>query len=248
MGRGSRAIAAAGLALALGAAQPCDCGAPAAADAPSIETARAFAGNVAKLARRYGLDETHLANATESTTPEIAHLATGARCRFWYGVGEVSSPFFTADHTECRTDWGWFWVATAIDRRSAPPKIGLDHYWSYLLKSGGSAEEMVREKAERLLRETPGEGSLEGPEARTWAGRDRRRIDYVIARTLTPGGAPKGTKGLRFTRYSLAVVGDWIFVQTVNAPVHYRRSVETMADDAFARLLASVADAGKVAG
>lgn len=216
---------------------------PPPADAPSVAEAAAFARRTAEEGHIW--QGNSMADATRSTTPEAIHRTTGARCRFWYGSGEITYPFYGNDHVVCITRRNLVSVETRIDRREVPAAVAgnPEHIWAYLA-APGSARDVVAALAAREARNLG--GMFEVSELRRWTGTGGKTVDYAVAHIRYPGGAPNGTPQERINRVALAVIGDWIFLLSADGPVHYAASLEPIGEDGFARLLQSIEEAGLI--
>lgn len=213
-------------------------------DAPSVAEAEAYSRHVVDQGRIW--QGNSMAAAATTTTPEARHIPTGARCRFWYQTGEITYPFLNSDHVNCSTSRGWINIQTGIDKREAPAQIAgnPNHIWSYLTAARGTPREIATVMAERMARSLQGRFELSEP--LRWTGASGKTVDYVVLRVTYPGGGPEGTRQERITRLAMAVIGDWIFTYSVDGPVHYSASFETLGEGGFARLLQSIEEAALI--
>ena len=210
-------------------------------DAPSVEEAEAYSRQVVERGRIW--QGNSMAAAATTTTPEARHVPTGARCRFWYQTGEITYPFLNSDHVTCFTNRNWINIQTGIDKREAPAQIAgnPNHIWSYLTAARGTPREIATVMGVRMARSL--QGRFELSESLRWTGTDGAAVDYVVLRVRYPGGGPEGTRQERITRVALAVIGDWIFTHSVDGPVHYTASFDTLGEGGFAQLLQSIDEA-----
>jgi hypothetical protein len=213
-------------------------------DAPSVAEAEADSRHILERARHWQGDS--MVASARSTTPEAMHEPTGARCRFWYRAGEITYPFHNSDHVSCFTTRNWINIQTRIDRRETPAEIvgNPNHIWSYLTVARGTAREIATVMGERMARTLGGTLTLSGP--LSWTGGRGASVDYVVLRVRYPGGGPEGTRQERLNRIALAVIGDWIFNYSVDGPVHYEPSFETLGEDGFVKLLQSIDEAALI--
>ena len=241
--RGWRVAAAAGLMLAAQASALEPDRLPP-VDAPSQAEAEAFSRYVVEQGRIW--QGNSMVAAARSTTPEARHEPTGARCRFWYRTGEITYPFLNSDHVNCSTNRNWVNIQTGIDRRETPAQIvgNPNHIWSYLTVARGTAREIATVMGERMARSLG--GRLELSEPLRWTGGRGTAVDYVVLRVRYPGGGPEGTRQERVTRLALAVIGEWIFTYSVDGPVHYAPSFDTLGEDGFVKLLQSIDEAALI--
>ena len=67
-----------------------------------------------------------------------------------------------------------------------------------------------------------------------------------MLRVRYPGGGPEGTRQERVSRLALAAIGEWIFTYSVDGPVHYAPSFDTLGEDGFVKLLQSIDEAALI--
>jgi hypothetical protein len=241
--RGLRYAVAAGVMLA-GQASAVEPYRPPPLDAPSLADAEAFSRRVVEQGQIW--QGNSMVAAATTTTPEARHVPTGARCRFWYMTGEITYPFLNSEHVNCSTNRNWVNIQTGIDRRETPAQIvgNPNHIWSYLTVARGTLGEIATVMGERMARSLGGRMELSQP--LRWTGTRGAAVDYVVLRVRYPGGGPNGTRQERITRLALAVIGDWIFTYSVDGPVHYAPSFDTLGEDGFVKLLRSIDEAALI--
>jgi hypothetical protein len=211
------------------------------ADAPSVEEARAWM-ETQRLSWPNRIDGQRLINATTTTTPEAAHAPTGATCRFWHGSGRIRHVFEDGRHFECSTMLGWISVETRIDFRETPEAMrSPNSYWNYLNRAREDVVAIVSAQVDRTMNDSPPGISRTQAVAGSWTAPDGRVFRYATADVIYPSGAPAGgePRGLRRITV-IAASDDWIVSHAVNAPILYRRAIETIHADGLRRLLDSL--------
>jgi hypothetical protein len=213
-------------------------------DAPSVAQAEAYSRQIVEQARVWQGDS--MVAAATTTTPEVRHVPTGARCRFWYQTGEITYPSLNSRHVNCSTSRDWLNVQTWIHRRETPAEMGGNPNLvaSYLSAAHGSVHEIAALFGADAARDNHGSYQLTG--TRHWTSSRGTVVDYVVLRTRYPGGAPEGTRQERTNWIAFAVIGDWIFGYSAGGPVHYTDSIEAMGEEGFVKLLQSIDEAALI--
>lgn len=193
------------------------------ADAPSAEAARAQAEAALTDANLRGLFQ----NVTDSTTPELEHRASGARCRFWNGSVSLEAVEGEAP-VGCETSRGGFTLLSVIypateayncdvDGQDVSVSTGpLRVMAAQIAACVAEPDAAVTIEAQRSLRGLPGSGDA----------------SFVVARISRPDGQRLGS--LR-----LAEVRGWI-VGLASIGRAGDAALDRTADTTFERLVRSV--------
>jgi hypothetical protein len=198
------------------------------------------------LAERHNNDpEDALVNATTSVTPEAEHLPTGARCRFWYGMADISFEFYNGRFLSCRTSLDWVSTGAAIFHREER-QLSDSHYLAYARDPAADPRKIALHQAARTEADAPGETRSEVSPLQHWATAAGHRIPYATASITYPAGAPGGTERRGYRRLYVGEVGEWILAYSANGPIHYREALDGYAETGFRQLLESVAQAGRI--
>lgn len=229
-------------AVSLAVALPAAAGAQARpADAPSVEQARRSIQDEIALAKRhaYRFRPLPILNATTTTTPEIEHVETGARCRFWYGSAEIRFPWLDDRALECDTRHDWVSTSVALYNLAGP--LRPDPHWRPpFLDAPRTLPDLVRALARQHARGI-GEGTSatigEPATLRTPGG---RAVDYTDLRLEGPGGGPDGTAQRHYQSYRVATIDGWLIAVSGYGPSHYRESLDLYAATTFERVIASM--------
>jgi hypothetical protein len=210
-------------------------------DAPSVEQARRSIQDEIALAKRhaYRFRPLPILNATTTTTPEIEHVETGARCRFWYGSADIRFPWLDDRALACDTSRDWVSVSLALYNLAGPLRPNLDWRPAFL-DAPRSLPDLVRALAQS--RAEPGsEGrsvTLGEPATLTTAG--GRSVDYMDYRVEGPGGGPRGTPQRHYQSFRVATIDGWLIVAGGYGPGHYRDSLDSYAATAFEQAIAAM--------
>lgn len=218
--------------------------APLPSDAPTVEDARRAIQEELRLARQQapGLQ---VINVTSTTTPEAEHLATGARCRFWYRSADIDHPWFDDRAMSCWTAGGWVQTGLSIyDLRG--PRREMNWGIAPLLRAGPVTLESLAgalTAASASTDATQPAGALERRRMRSPGGRDLEVLGFAVT---GPGGAPDGTRQMRHNASRLLIVDGWIFHVSAGGPTHYRDAIEGYADAGVQRLIESLEAAARL--
>lgn len=214
------------------------------ADAPTAEDARRDIQEPLRLARQHS-GRLVMLNVTSSTTPEAEHLATGARCRFWYHGIEIRSPWLDDRAIDCSSAGGWVHTGLAIYSLRGPRRP-ISWGIAPLLQAGSPSLESLA-------------GALTAASLASWSGAQasaaqRRLVRSAGGRQLEvmsftidgPGGAPDRTPQTRHNAHLLLIVDGWLFEISAGGPSRYRREADNYAEAGLQRLIESLESAARL--
>lgn len=216
-------------------------------DAPSVEEARRSIQAEIALAKNHSVRRKPLPilNATTTTTPEIEHVETGARCRFWYRSADIGFPWLDDRALECGTSYDWVTAGLGLYSVEGPSRP-IQHGGKRFLAGVRSLAEAARALAEDRARSSQGARilALSAPATlRTAGGRTVEYVDYAI---LGPGGGPKGTRQTHYQSVRVALIDGWVIEAGAYGAGHYRRSLDAYVRSNFAHAIAAMEGAGRL--
>lgn len=200
-------------------------------DAPDVETAR----RSAQQALGPDTPGRTVLNATTTTTPEILHVPTGARCRFWYASVAVDSPWLDDRALACITRHQWLTVSYSFYNLNGPRRPGQSWRGTEYLGIARTLPDLARARAGRLGGTVTAVSPIQGI---TTA--DGSRYEYVSLTNEYEGGAPNGFRNRRMTTWRLMLAGDWLIELSAEGPVHYQASLREYADTSLQRVSVSM--------
>lgn len=218
---------------------------PPSGDAPTIEEARRSIQEPLRQARQQTLG-LQMINVTSTTTPEAEHVATGARCRFWYRAAEIRGPWLDDRAVECGSAGGWVHTGLSIMSLRGPRQPVA---WGIapLLRAGApTLEALAAAMTARSIGIWAGAQAVGAPqrlEVRSPAGRELAALSFAIG---GPGGAPGGTRQEQYATHRLLIVDGWLFEVRASGPSHYRRELDGYAEAGLQRLIESLETAARL--
>jgi hypothetical protein len=217
-------------------------------DAPDVETARRSIQDEIALAKKHSMRKKPLPifNATTTTTPEIEHVATGARCRFWYGSADIQFPWLDDRALECTTRYDWVSATLALYSFEGPARPVEGVSPSYL-GVGRTLPEIARALAQDRIQFSPGARLVSVSPVETLTTPKGRRVEYVSFAVEGPGGGPDGTEQRHSQFLRIAVVDDWLVVAAAFGAKKYQVQLNDYAQSNFTKVIASMEEGERLA-
>lgn len=214
-------------------------------DAPSVEEARRSIQEPLRLGRQsMGLQ---LINVTSTTTPEAEHIATGARCRFWYRAAEIRGPWIDDRAVECSSAGGWVNSGLSITSLRGPRRP-VEWGLAPLLRAGPQTlEALAAATIAASIRNWSGAQAISAPRRLPTTSPAGRRIEMLSFAINGPGGAPGRTPQIQYSTRRLLIIDGWLFEVSASGPIHYRRELEGYAEAGVSRLIESLETAARLA-
>jgi hypothetical protein len=204
-------------------------------DAPSVDAAREAVRRV------LGDGSGPMRDATVSTTPEVEHIATGARCRFWYPIVRIDHKWFDDRAIACFTARDWLNIEVEMLSLEGPRRGRTTNpFWQPLLDAPRELPAIVDALARMWTAPADAPVRSLGRTEGTAQSRHGGEVRFFTLMYEQPGGAPSGTPARRRTVRRVALIGEWVFVVTAEGPVHYNRALDTYVAAAFDQIIEHV--------
>lgn len=203
--------------------------------APSLEAAREA------VEQQVRVSPGGMRNATASTTPEAEHAPTGVRCRFWYPIVRIDSPWIDDRSASCWTARDWLSIGVEL-YSMAGPRNRTDAYWEPLV----TARRDLPSIASALTRMwTKGSArAVQVSAAALAVTGDGVRRPYVTVILEEGGGAPGRTPQVRRSVKRITLLDGWILVVSAEGPAYYKVAIDNYVAKEFERATRSLTATG----